>query len=282
MIITSEKSVGIIGGAGKTGSQFAALFAQQGFNVEVTGSGNVADNKKLLTEQDIILFAVPLRESVDIIQSEVQHAKRDDQLICDVSSLKAPQMEAMMQAPGEVIGLHPLFGPFTDVENQTIVLCPGRCEDETVSNLKDVLQDMGMNVRIMTAEAHDKLMAVLQVIPHLKSFLVADILAKLDADIDELMDTCTPAYSIELDLVGRFLDDSPNLYGPIMFANPETKHILELLKESVDTCLNYTNDVHGDSFTKHYSSLQNFFGKHCEEGRNHSEQCIRTLSSSQS
>ena len=278
MKITSNHTIGIIGGSGKTGGQFAKLFEDQGFSVRVTGSKNKDENALIIKECDIVIFAVPLAASIDIIEKEIQNATKENQLILDLSSLKEKQVGAMLKAKGEVIGMHPLFAPTTDPMNQTIILCPGRCEDETLNSLESTLHTMGLRTIIEEASEHDRLMALLQVLPHVKSLLMADVLQKIGGDVIDTIDkTATPAYRIELNLVGRFLDDSADLYGPIILDNPETINMLTMLHKSLGEVIQMAGNKELDTFRKKYESLKSFFRHHTKDGRDKTEACIRTL-----
>jgi prephenate dehydrogenase len=280
MKITPNNSIGIIGGAGRTGSQFATLFREQGFSVTVTGSSTATQNAEMFRSCDIVIFAVPLSSSLAIMEEEIKYATREDQLILDVSSLKTKQVELMQKAAGEVIGMHPLFGPQTEVVGQTIVLCPQRCEPETLESVKTFFSALSMQITIMDVKEHDQLMSLLQVLPHIKSFLVADVLHKIGDDVIGTIDrTATPAYRIELNLVARFLDDSPDLYGPIILDNPETINILTLLHQSLGELIQMAENEDLTNFSKKYEVLKAFFGHHTREGRKKIEACIRTLTS---
>src|SRR4051812_35354541 len=111
MKITSSLSIGIIGGDGRTGSQFARLFRSQGFSVDVTGAKTKAKNSAIIDASDIVIFSLPLHTSAAEITKLCINAKRKDQLLLDLSSLKIDQVAGMKRGSGEVIGMHPLFGP---------------------------------------------------------------------------------------------------------------------------------------------------------------------------
>ena len=280
MIINTEKSIGIIGGTGKTGGQFARLFKEQGFSVEVSGADTADKNPQLLAKCDVVIFAVPLQTSVSVIRQEIANATRNDQLLLDLCSLKTEQVQALSKAKGEVIGMHPLFGPSTEASGQTIILCPGRCSSESQRSLEEVLHAMGLRTLIFSPEQHDHLMAMIQVVPHLKSFLMGGVLSALHANIEELLHICTPAYGIEIDLVGRFVDDEPSLYGPILLQNPETVDILTLFRDCIDECIALAKTKDHDGFAKKYKELQSFFGTYGSTSRERTEACIRTLTQS--
>lgn len=278
MKISPHKTIGIIGGRGKTGAQFAELFRSKGFRVRVTDVRTRSENRKLIASCDIILFALPLSRAADIMREELRSAERADQLILDTSSLKAREVKAMLTAKGEVIGMHPLFAPSTDPKGELVILCPGRASKETIASLEVLLRHrMGLKTVTLTSEEHDRLMGTLQVIPHLKSFLMADVMRMLKIDLNKALQTCTPIYELEFLIIGRFLDDHPDLYMPIIFRNPETRKILKTLKKSLEAYERIVDLQDLPGAEKRYRASQKFFALHLKRARSHSEACIRTL-----
>ncbi len=277
MIITLHRTVGIVGGAGKTGSQFARLFKKHGFRVRVTGRKAAVKNQELLRTCDIVIFALPLSSAADIMRKELRTATRKDQLILDVSSLKVRETKAMRIAAGEVIGMHPLFGPSTDPTGEMVLLCPVRASTETVRSLKSLFADMGIRTEVMTAKRHDELMGTVQVIPHLKSFLMADTLRVLKIDLPSALKNCTPTYKMEFNVIGRFLDDHPDLYMPIVFRNPMTPRILRTLRDIIEVCIRIAETKDLPQAEKRYFACRKAFEPHLKKARKESEACIRTL-----
>lgn len=271
-------TIGIIGGGGRTGGQFRRLFEKQGFKVQVTDRKTAQRNPELWKTCDVVIISVPLAQTLPIMQKEIQSAKRRDQLILDVSSLKGPQLKVLTKAKGEVIGMHPLFAPTTDPAGETIILCPARHQKDTLASLKKILKAMKLKTVVMSAREHDQLMGFIQVLPHLKSLLMASALQKLGANIRTLESLCTPAYEIELNVIGRFLDDDPKLYGPIIFSNPVVKNIIATLRILLDEYQTIAETGDLTKFTKHYDMLRRSFGTFPTHARRRSEACIRTLS----
>lgn len=276
-MITRRSSVGIIGGAGKTGSQFARLFRAHGLRVRTTGAATNMENAKLIRECDIVVFALPLSRAAEIMRKELASAVRSDQLVLDVSSLKTRETEAMKRAPGEVIGMHPLFGPATDPKGERIILCPVRASVATLTSLTSLLDTMGLKVAVMTPADHDRLMGTIQVIPHLKSFLMADVLRMRKTNLSRALRNCTPTYEMEFNVIGRFLDDHPDLYMPIIFRNPETKVILKALRRLIDEYIRIAETQDLASAEARYRACRKLFQPHLKRARSHSEACIRTF-----
>jgi prephenate dehydrogenase len=270
-------TIGIIGGHGRTGQQFTKLFRAQGFHVQVTGSKTPEKTMELVKTADILLFSVPLQTAPEIIRSVCKHAKRKDQLILDVSSLKVDPVRAMQAAKGEVIGMHPLFGPFTDPKGEEVILCSARTSKETEESLKELLEKMGFKILRMTPKEHDALMAIVQVIPHLKSLLIADLLKSMKVDLPKIIRSCTPTYELEFNVVGRFLDDNAELYMPIIFKNPALKNVMKHLQKSMQRAEGIARTKNLQQAGAWYDELKEYFGPLTKRARRHSEACIQTL-----
>ncbi len=278
MNISPAMTIGIVGGVGKTGAQFARLFRAQGFTVRVTGKADKQKNVALIRDCDVVVFAVPLEHAAEVIAKEVKAAVRNDQLILDVSSLKADTVRAMLGAKGEVIGMHPLFSPTTALKGQTVILCPARCKPGTLTSLKRVLTNAGLKSIEMTPKAHDDQMAVIQAIPHFKSLLMGELLQSLSVDLHAVSKTCTPTYELEFNVIGRFLDDEPELYMPIIFRNPAAPAILRRLKRLLDGYIRIADRRDLPAASRRYRRLKSHFAPFAKRARSHSEACIATLS----
>lgn len=276
-MITKNSTIGIIGGTGKTGSQFARLFRSHGFAVKTSGVSTRHKNTKIIQTSDILIFSLPLSRAAEIMRSELEVAVRKDQLILDVSSLKVRETAAMKKGAGEVIGMHPLFGPSTDPKGERIIFCPVRASKSTLTFLKKLFETMGLLVTVMTPANHDRLMGTIQVIPHLKSFLMADVLRLQKTDLRNVLKNCTPTYEMEFNVIARFLDDHPDLYMPIIFRNPETKKILRTLQVIINEYIRIAESQDIEAAEKRYRHCQKLFRLHLKKSRRHSEACIRTL-----
>ena len=277
MIITKNSHIGIIGGRGKTGSQFAKLFRAAGFRVFITGSRDAHRNATLIKRCDIIIFSLPLSLSATRITELAQYAVRTDQLILDVSSLKEHEVEAMLKFPGEVIGMHPLFGPSTDPKGERVILCPERARPQTIRWLRSLLASVGVNTAIMTPIEHDHLMATVQAIPHLKSFFIADVLRLGGVNLKKTLSQCTPIYEHEFNIVGRFLDDHPDLYVPIIFRNPQTLHVLKNMRTIINEYIDIAEKKDFARAESRYAACKKYFHSFLHHARKRSEICIRAL-----
>jgi prephenate dehydrogenase len=182
---------------------------------------------------DLVMVSVPIRETVPVIQ-EIAPLLRNDQVLCDLTSLKVAPVQAMLASRAQVIGFHPMFGPgVPGLRNQTIIATPARCREETAERLYRTFRAEGARVTITTPEAHDRLMAVIQGITHFSTLCMAGAMRTLGTDIGEALAATSPVYRIQLDLVGRLLTQDPALYADILQMNPETGPALAAFGEAV-------------------------------------------------
>ncbi len=163
----------------------------------------------------------------------------EEQVFCDLTSLKVEPVRAMLASRAEVIGLHPMFGPgATSLRGgQTIVATPpARCRPETLEGLLSVFRDQGAAITLSTPEDHDRMMAVIQGgLTHFGTLAKAEAIRRTGADVGETLAFTSPVYRIEMGLVGRLLAQDAGLYGDILQMNPAVPEVLGRFEEAVRT-----------------------------------------------
>ena len=183
---------GIIGGTGKMGQLFAPVFERAGYKVLVSGRSTALTNEKLADTCDIVIVSVPIRDTVRIIGG-IAPLMRENQLLCDFTSLKVGPVAAMLRSKAEVIGLHPMFGPtVSSISGQTIVVCPARTTDAALSNLTAVFTREGAVCTVTTPEEHDRMMAVVQGLTHFVTICMADSIRRMGIDIQKTEEFIEP------------------------------------------------------------------------------------------
>lgn len=277
MMDLSTKVVGIIGGKGKTGSQFAKLFRNLGARVLVADLGTKLSNSELIEQADIVIFSVPLHLTGKIMKSHVGDLRKG-QIVLDVSSLKLKQVAVMNEGKAEVIGMHPLFGPTKkNFEGLTMVLCPGNCRKVTIKGVSDVFKMVGMKVVEMTPDEHDKLMAVVQVVPHLKTILAGEMIRFLGVHPEKSHSISTPVYRLELDIIGRIFSQDGMLYSSIISENPNSKKLIKFLGKTVSSYEKGINKKDVKMLGKRFSNVQKFLGDFSNEAFDESEKIINEM-----
>lgn len=230
----------ILGGTGETGSWFARYFKGKGLDVAVWGPSGKTDLAarmgvryandlmKEARENDIVLLSVPIAKTVEAIRLVAPVMKRGS-LLMDVTSLKSEPMKAMIKhAPKgvEVIGTHPMFGPtMPALKGQTIILTPAAGRSENwLPLMRSLFESGGARIEVLDPEEHDEIMAVVQALTHFAYIGIGATLQALDFDVEKSRKFMSPVYEIMIDLIGRILDQNPELYASIQ-QNPKTMKV---------------------------------------------------------
>jgi chorismate mutase/prephenate dehydrogenase len=226
-------SVGIIGGTAGMGAWLAKLFDGAGYPVETTGLDRGAPAVEVASRHDLVLVSVPIAETVKVIEAVGPHVRRGA-CLADVTSVKVEPMRAMLASTREdvdVVGTHPIFGPFgADMDRQRVVLVRGR-GDAGFDRVKHLYEAFGADCLESTAEEHDAQMALIQVLVHEKTMVLASVLERLKADLKRSRQFASPIYRNELSLLGRMFVQRAELYADILTSNEKASETARLFEE---------------------------------------------------
>jgi prephenate dehydrogenase len=255
--------VGIIGGLGEMGKVFTKFFRERNYSVEVADLGTVRNNREVLQAADIVVFSVPLHETVAIID-ELSPYVEPRHLLMDVSSLKVAPVQAMLRSPAAVVGLHPMFGGrISSLSGQTLVACPVRIGAVEWQQIRGMFLNAGMRVKECSPEEHDRMMSIIQVLFHVTTMLMGRVLRDLEADIDETLEYTSPSYRLEMSLLGRMFAQSGVLYSAITAMNPNTGNILALLRHGLECYEKWYGDRDFNSFVADFQQSARHLGEFC-------------------
>ncbi len=214
-----NKVVGIIGGAGKMAQFFADIFTRHSCKVISSDLYTGLKKEELVKRSDILIISVPLSVTLEVIR-EIAPLLQEEQLLMDLTSLKAEPVKEMMRSKAFVIGLHPLFGPQLDVKNEkNVVSCPER-PGEWQHWLYPILEKENMQIVEADPQEHDKKMALIQGLIHFLSLIFSDVLCKNNISVTELLVYSTSPFRMQLSILERMLNQDPALYGSIAILNP--------------------------------------------------------------
>ena len=239
---------GIIGGTGQMGRFFAGVFEAAGWEVIVSGTATPLTNRDVAEMADLVMVSVPIRTTVGVIR-EVAGLLSEEQVFCDLTSLKVEPVRAMLSSRAEVIGLHPMFGPgAVSLRGQTIVATPARCGKETLDGVLSVFRDQGAAITLATPEGHDRMMAVIQGLTHFGTLAKAEAIRRTGADVGETLAFTSPVYRIEMGFVGRLLAQDAGLYGDMLQLNPAVPEVLSKFEAAVRTLREIVESGDGERF----------------------------------
>jgi chorismate mutase/prephenate dehydrogenase len=203
---------------------------------------------------------------------------RPEALLMDVTSIKREPVEAMLASTqASVVGTHPLFGPSVhSLQGQRIVMTRGR-GDEWFDWLHDMFHARGLNILEATAEAHDRAMAVVQVLTHFSTEVLGKTLADLSVSIDETLAFTSPVYLMELLMAARHFAQSPDLYASIQMSNPATPEVTRAFVEAARGHHDAVAAGRKDDIAKMFEEVRRCFGAFTDQALEQSSFLIDRL-----
>ncbi len=275
-----SRSVAIIGGRGGMGTMFRGLFESVGQQVMVADRETTLRPAEAAARAEVVVISVPIDCTADVIR-EVGPSCREDGLLCDLTSIKAEPIRAMLQhAPGDVIGTHPMFGPSVNtLQEQRIVVVPARLAPGSGWRdwLEGCLLARGLRVLESTAEEHDRSMGIVQVLTHLSTQALGLAMARLGVPISETLRFASPVYLVGLLMTARHFGQDPGLYGSIHMSNPEQPEVAEAMDSSLRDWLQAIERRDQPHFDRLFAEAARFFGPFSEEALRESAHLIDRL-----
>ena len=256
------------------GRLLAGVFSRAGIGVLAAGRDSPELKEEILLSCDIVMVSVPIHATVPLIE-EISPFLREDQILCDLTSLKVAPVEAMLRSHARVIGLHPMFGPSVpSLAGQTVIATPARCTDADVRLFRDIFTAEGASFVITTPEEHDRRMAVVQGLTHFVTLSVAETMRRTGVTPQETVPFMSPIYRIEAGIVGRLLSQDPVLYRDMLRMNPYIPPVLAACEEAVREIRNSVEGTDPDAFMRIFSADADHFGNFRSTARDETDTLI--------
>ena len=162
-------TIAVIGGHGRIGGLLARLFGDQGHRVLIVDTDTDLSAADAAAASDVTIVSVPIGVTEAVIRAVGPHVPAHG-LLMDVTSVKHGPLSAMLASTSaSVVGTHPMFGSSVHgLQGQRVVLCRGR-GDAWADWVAHSFTARGLIVAETTAEQHDRVMAVVQVLTHFQT-----------------------------------------------------------------------------------------------------------------
>lgn len=270
-------TIGIIGGTGGMGKLFEKVFLDAGHNVLIAGRSTELTYIELSRQSDVIILSVPV-SSVDDICKEIGPHISDDKALMDFCSLKEDVVKSMVKhTNAEVVGTHPMFGPFThSLEGQNIILCPGR-GDKWLKWIENEFKNEKAVVSTMDPVDHDRTMAVAQGLTHLLTISMGRTLQKLDMSPSKAGPYSTPIFKLKNDLIGRLFAQDPHLYSTLVGDNKHVDEVLKIFLESLEEGKEAMLSNNNEKAVGYLGEIKSFLGDFCTQGLEESNKFMKSV-----
>lgn len=259
------RTVAIIGGKGAMGTLFTRLFADLGHYVMVADVDTTLSPSDAAAAADVVVVSVPISVTEEVVRAIGPHV-REDALLMDLTSIKERPLAAMLAStPASVLGAHPMFGPSVhSLQGQRIVLCRGR-GDAWAEWARSMLVARGLVVTETTAAEHDRAMAIVQVLTHFQTQVTGLALARLGVPLEETLRYTSPAYLLELYMVGRHFAQSPALYGSIEMENPRSAEVAGVFRDAAAELASTLGSRDPERFAAAFEEVRAYLGRFTDE-----------------
>jgi prephenate dehydrogenase len=237
----------IIAGVGLIGGSIAAAIRKRFPKCQVIGIGrsaerlNEAQRRGLLTSWSTELTAgcLPSRSlgvvclPVDQIAVSVRQLMNSGcEMVTDAGSVKSSICDALTDVSDQYVGSHPIAGSersgaeFADAElfaDRLCVVTPQRNSQKSVDRVTAFWKSIGMSVRLMTADEHDRILALTSHLPHVLASVAASCVTA-----EELAFTGTGFRDTT-----RIAAGSAELWSSILFGN--SRHCVDSIRRAEAT-----------------------------------------------
>ncbi len=244
----------IIGGNGRTGSQFNELLAKHGHTVTVIGRESSNDAKKyaaLITAADIILLSVQLpaiETAIATLSKCADTCSLKGKLVANLASIMdagAASLDSLAKKTGCIVcNIHPMFGPDakTFVEHNILIAQQPAQQSKNspqqsnqppkLQILREIFAKEKMNIIDTTRDEHDRLTAIVQAFSQYTSLAFARTLADQNVPLSKLLAFSPTTFRLNTKAIERMLLQPSELWFNIQVHN---EHVDRIENDSAKT-----------------------------------------------
>jgi chorismate mutase/prephenate dehydrogenase len=261
-LVRSDHGVGktalVIGGLGRMGEWMSRYLDMVGYHVDVadpvekeTPFDRVDDWESRVDDYDVIVVAVPLRPSNDIL-----HHLADLQpsgLVFDIGSLKSPMrtgLEALAAVGCRVCSVHPMFGPDEIGLSGRHILFVDTGNSEALSEARALFAHTAADCVDLSLEEHDEVMAWVLGLSHLVNIAFASALAESGEAVPLLRQISSSTFNAQLQVAAQVVSENPHLYYEIQQGNEMTGEVVEHFQRVFDELARSVRDEDEPTWTR--------------------------------
>lgn len=215
-----------------------------------------------LAQADLVVLAIPVDTAINQLP-KVLDAVLDSALVIDVGSTKSPICKAVENHPKRrnFMATHPIAGTefsgpkaaiFNLFRNKANIICE---VEKTAFNLQEkilnLFDELGMNIRYMNPEAHDKHIAYVSHLSHISSFMLGKTVMEKEKNERDIFDMASSGFESTV----RLAKSSPQMWTPIFRQNKT--NILETLEEYINNLTEFKQRMETDNFEEIFKEMEN-------------------------
>lgn len=215
-----------------------------------------------LEKADIVILSIPVDKQLNVLP-KVLDKITDNALIMDVGSTKAQICEVVKNHPKRrnFLATHPIAGTeFSGAKaalkglfkNKTNIICE---VEKTAFKLQEkaleIFSKIGMRIRYMDAESHDKHIAYVSHLSHISSFMLGKTVIEKEKNERDIFDMAGSGFASTV----RLAKSSPAMWAPIFEQNKE--NVIETLEEYISNLQQFKTLMEQDNFSEIFAEMKN-------------------------
>ena len=225
----------------------------------------IIDNKAHyndLKNADFVMVSIPVDVAVNELP-KILDAVSDQCIVIDVGSTKSDICKAIDSHPKRrnFLATHPIAGTefsgpkaaITNLfQNKTNIICE---VEKTAFKLQEkalkVFSDLGMRIRYMNPEAHDKHIAYVSHLSHISSFMLGKTVIEKEKNERDIFDMAGSGFESTV----RLAKSSPEMWTPIFKQNKT--NVIETLEEYINNLTKFKEFMESDNFEEIFNEMKN-------------------------
>ena len=237
-------------------------------NLKYTIENKIISNKleeKDYSKLDILFIAIPVDQVLKVL-SPILDKVGENTLVVDLGSTKKPICDLVNsnQNRRKFLAAHPIAGtefsgPISAdsslFDNKTIILCETEKTENRLLNIaKDLFLNIGMSIKEMTADEHDKHIAYVSHLSHITSFMLGKTVMDKEKDEGTIYDMAGSGFESTV----RLGKSSPSMWAPIFYQNKT--NIIDALDEYLKNVKNFKYLIETDNLSEMSKEMKEING----------------------
>jgi prephenate dehydrogenase len=214
-----------------------------------------------IVHADLVIISIPVDATVKLLPSILDNIP-DTGLVIDAGSTKADICKVVENHPKRrnFLAMHPIAGtehsgPSAAIPDLFVGKTNIICEvEKTTFKLQEkaleLFKSIGMRIRYMNPEAHDKHIAYVSHLSHISSFMLGKTVMEKEKNERDIFDMAGSGFASTV----RLAKSSPEMWTPIFKQNKQ--NVIETLEEYINNLTHFKDLMKSDDFDGVFNEMK--------------------------
>ncbi|AXP81227.1 T-protein [Mariniflexile rhizosphaerae] len=214
-----------------------------------------------IVHADLVIISIPVDATVKLLPSILDKIP-DTGLVVDAGSTKADICKVVENHPKRrnFLAMHPIAGtehsgPSAAIPDLFVGKTNIICEvEKTTFKLQEkaleLFKSIGMRIRYMNPEAHDKHIAYVSHLSHISSFMLGKTVIEKEKNERDIFDMAGSGFASTV----RLAKSSPEMWTPIFKQNKQ--NVIETLEEYINNLTHFKDLMKSDDFEAIFNEMK--------------------------